>query len=196
MYAMKIKVLLFINTSPDNLRDIDEGLGTSSYEIVRSCYELSEVSRAVSKGSVDIVMAVTDKKFDELFACIQQLNRYKPVPVVVFTYVDDKEVIHSAIKAGVSAYIVDGLKAKRIVPILDTAMIRFKEQHAVLKELEKTRETLSERKLIERAKGIVMQRSDIDEEEAYKAMRKMAMDKNIKMAELAKSVISAAELII
>ena len=191
---MKTRILLF-NSSPEDLLDIEEALANSAYEIVQRCSRISDISRAIIKSDVDMLMAVTDKKFDQLFTCVKQINQLKPVPVVVFTYEDDRDVIQAAIKAGVSAYIVDGLQAKRIVPILETARIRFMEQQVIKDELDRTRETLSERKLIERAKGIVMQRSNIDEEEAYKSMRKMAMDKNIKLSELAKSVISAAELI-
>jgi len=191
---MKTRILLF-NSSPEDLLDIEEALANSAYEIVQRCSRISDISRAIIKSDVDMLMAVTDKKFDQLFACVKQINQLKPVPVVVFTYEDDRDVIHAAIKAGVSAFIVDGLQAKRIVPIIETARIRFKEQQAIKVELDRTKETLSERKLIERAKGIVMQRSNIDEEEAYKSMRKMAMDKNIKLSELARSVISAAELI-
>ena len=191
---MKTKVLLF-NTTADELLDIQERLSETSYEIIAITSDLSDISQAALSGSVDLVMAVTDKRFGQLFTCVQQINLHKPIPVVVFTYDDSRDVIQLAIKAGVSAYIVDGLQAKRMLSILDTARFRFNEQQSIKNELEKTKNTLSERKFIDKAKGILMQRSNINEDAAYKAMRKMAMDKNIKMAELAKSVISASELI-
>lgn len=191
---MKPKVLLF-NTTADELIDVQEYLSDSIYDVTAVTSELSDISRAALSGTVDIIMAVTDKRFDQFFSCIQQINLQNPVPVIVFTYEDSRDVIQSAIKVGVSAYIVDGLQAKRIVSIIDTACFRFNEQQLVKKELEKTKNTLSERKLIDKAKGIVMQRSNISENDAYKAMRKMAMDKNIKMIELAKSVISASEIL-
>ncbi len=191
---MKPRVLLF-NTTADELIDVQEYLSASIYDVTAVTSELSDISRAALSGTVDIIMAVTDKRFDQLFSCIQQINLQNPVPVIVFTYEDSRDVIQSAIKVGVSAYIVDGLQAKRIVSIIDTSCFRFNEQQLVKKELEKTKNTLSERKLIDKAKGIVMQRSNISENDAYKAMRKMAMDKNIKMIELAKSVISASEIL-
>lgn len=192
---MKTKLLLFNNTSLEDMEDIKRSLAASSYEITEICRELEEVKSKILSDSAQMIIAVVNKQFDRLFSCVKSMHQYKPVPVVVFTYVDDKEVIQAAIKAGVSAYIVDGLEANRIVPILDIAMVRFEEQQAVHTELEKTKEILSERKVIEKAKGILMQRSNLAEEEAYKAMRKLAMDKNMKIAELAKSIISANELL-
>jgi response regulator NasT len=191
---MKPKVLLF-NSTADELLDVQDGLSDSIYELTNVTSDLSEISRAALTGAVDIVMAVTEKRFDQLFSCIQQINIQNPVPVIVFTYEDSRDVIQSAIRVGVSAYIVDGLHAKRVVSIIDTACFRFNEQQLVKNELEKAKNSLSERKLIDKAKGIVMQRSNISENDAYKAMRKMAMDKNIKMVELAKSVISASEIL-
>ena len=190
---MKSKILLF-NTTADDLVDIQERLSATNYDIVVVTSDLSDVSRVSLAGTVDLVMAVTDKRFDQLFSCVQQINLHNPIPVVIFTYDDSRDVIQLAIKAGVSAYIVDGLQAKRVSSILDTARFRFNEQQSIKNELEKAKNTLNERKLIDRAKGILMQRSKITEDAAYKAMRKMAMDKNIKMANLAQSVISASEL--
>jgi len=191
---MKTKVLLF-NSTADDLLDVQTHLSESIYDVTAVTSDLSHISRAAISGSVDIVMAVTEKRFDQLFSCIQQINLQNPVPVIVFTYEDSRDVIELAIKVGVSAYIVDGLQAKRIVSIIDTACFRFNEQQLIKKELEKTKNTLSERKLIDKAKGIVMQRSNINENDAYKAMRKMAMDKNIKLVELSKSIISASEIL-
>ncbi len=152
---MKSKILLF-NTTADDLVDIQERLSATNYDIVVVTPELSEVSRVSLAGTVDLVMAVTDKRFDQLFSCVQQINLHHPIPVVIFTYDDSRDVIQLAIKAGVSAYIVDGLQAKRVSSILDTARFRFNEQQSIKNELEKAKNTLNERKLIDRAKGILM----------------------------------------
>jgi len=190
---MKTRVII-LNTTTDELCDIKESLARSNYQVIETCSSLSDISRSVINGSVDLVMVVTDKKFDSLFATIQQINKQQAVPVVIFTYDDSRDVIQLAIKTGVSAYIVDGLQANRIVSILDTACFRFNEQQRIKNELAKTKTTLVERKLIEKAKGILMQQSSKDENSVYKSMRKAAMDKNIKMAELAKSIIDSYEL--
>ena len=191
---MKPRILLF-NTTADDLLDVQGHLSDSIYEVTAVTSQLSDISRAALTGSIDIVMAVTEKRFDQLFSCIQQINVQNPIPVIVFTYEDSRDVIQAAIKVGVSAYIVDGLQAKRIVSIIDTACFSFNQQQLIKEELERTKNTLSERKIIDKAKGIIMQCSIISENEAYKAMRKMAMNKNIKMVDLAESIISASEIL-
>lgn len=190
---MKTRTIIF-NTTADELVDIKEALDNSNYQVIASCSNLSDVTRAVFNGSVDLVMAVTDKKLDQLFAVIGQISKQQAIPVVVFTYDDSRDVIQLAIKTGVAAYIVDGLQANRIVSILDTACFRFNEQQRIVSELNKTKASLIERKLIEKAKGILMKRLAQDEDSVYKSMRKAAMDKNIKISELSKSIIDSHEL--
>ena len=190
---MAPRIIIF-NNSLDDLVDIKQCLSKSSYKLVSVCHSLTEMSQAVITNDINLVMVVTDKKFDPLFATVRQINKQHPIPFIIFTYEDNRCVIESAIKAGVSAYIVDGLQANRVISILDTAHLLFNEQQRVKTELEKTKTTLAERKLIDKAKGILMQRSAQDEDSIYKSMRKAAMDKNIKIAELAKSIIDSHEL--
>ena len=101
----------------------------------------------------------------------------------------------TAIKSGVNAYIVDGLEEKRVQPIIDVAIARFREFQALKDELDATRSQLAERKVVEKAKGILMKHKDITEDEAYQSLRKMAMDKNKRIADVADGVISAFELL-
>ncbi len=190
---MKTKAIIF-NTTTDSLVDVKEALGHSHYQVIADSSCLSDVTRAVFNGSVELVIAVTDKRFDPLFAAVGQIVKQHAVPIVVFTYDDSRDVIQLAIKTGVAAYIVDGLQANRVVSILDTACLRFNEQQRLLSELNKTKESLLERKLIEKAKGILMKRSAQDENSVYQSMRRAAMNKNIKLADLAKSIIDSHEL--
>jgi len=190
---MKTKAIIF-NTTTDSLVDVKEALGHSQYQVIADSSCLSDVTRAVFNGSVELVIAVTDKRFDPLFAAVGQIVKQHTVPIVVFTYDDSRDVIQLAIKTGVAAYIVDGLQANRVVSILDTACLRFNEQQRLLSELNKTKESLLERKLIEKAKGILMKRSAQDENSVYQSMRRAAMNKNIKLADLAKSIIDSHEL--
>jgi response regulator NasT len=95
----------------------------------------------------------------------------------------------------VSAYVVDGLNPQRVKPIMDVAIARFREFQALREELEETKSTLADRKLIDKAKGIIMKQRGMDEAEAYKSLRKMAMDSNKRISEIAKDVIAIAELL-
>ena len=104
-------------------------------------------------------------------------------------------MINSAVQAGVAAFIVDGLSAKRIKPVLNVAMARFKNYAILRNELLKTKETLANRKIIEKAKGIIMNQRKCSEDEAYNMLRKLAMDRNQKMNDVAKNVIELSSLL-
>jgi response regulator NasT len=106
----------------------------------------------------------------------------------------DSASIQASVDAGVSAYIVDGLKKERIKSILDLCISRFNAFSRLQSELEQTKSALEERKVIDRAKGILMKAKNLSEEQAYALLRKTAMNENRKIAEVAQSVITAAEL--
>ena len=117
------------------------------------------------------------------------LTRDNPKPIIVFAEENDSTMITNAIKAGVSAYVVDGMNANRVKLIIDVAIARFREFHALRQELEQTRTKLEDRKLVDKAKGLLMKHREFSEEEAYHAMRKMAMERNQKMVDVARNVI-------
>ena len=116
-------------------------------------------------------------------------------PVAMFVDRTDGPLTQAAIEAGVSAYVVDGLKKERIKPILDAAVARFQMFARVRSELAATKAALAERKTIDRAKGILMKSRGISEDEAYALMRRAAMDQGRKVAEVAQALITAAELL-
>jgi len=108
---------------------------------------------------------------------------------------DDTGSIERAMRAGVSAYIVDGLNPARVKTIVDVAVARFREFQALRRELEETRSQLADRKQIDRAKGLLMKQRGLDEQQAYHAMRKMAMDRGQRLAEVAANIIAVFELL-
>ena len=116
-------------------------------------------------------------------------------PVAMFVDQSDGSLTKAAIEAGVSAYVVDGLRADRIKPVLDAAIARFHMVHKMRAELAATRLALEERKSIDRAKGILMRARGIGEEEAYAMIRKTAMDQGRKVADVAQALVTAAELL-
>lgn len=119
----------------------------------------------------------------------------RPRPIVMFVDQSDSSMMHAAIDAGVSAYVVDGLSTNRVRPVLDVAIARFKAFDALRRELNATRSQLAERKVIDRAKGILMRAKSITEEEAYERMRRTAMNEQKKLAEIAQSIVTAAEIL-
>lgn len=116
-------------------------------------------------------------------------------PVAIFVDRSDDVLTKSAIEAGVSAYVVDGLKKERIKPILDAAVTRFNMFSRIRKELDATKAALAERKMVDRAKGLLMAARGVGEEEAYALLRKAAMDQGKKIAEVASALITASELL-
>lgn len=126
---------------------------------------------------------------------IQQVSEKHPRPIALFTNSADKETIQQATRAGVSAYVTGISDLQRVGSILDAAIARFECFDELRNELAQTKNSLLERKLIDQAKGILMMRKQMDEPAAYRAMQKMAMDRNTKLVDLARSIIAAAEIL-
>jgi response regulator NasT len=124
-----------------------------------------------------------------------QLSRAVKRPIAMFVDRADRASIEAAVEAGVSAYVVDGLKQERVKPILDMAISRFNAFSRLSRELEEARNELENRKLVERAKGILMKSRGLSEEEAYALLRKTAMNQNRKLADIAQSLVTAAGLL-
>ena len=135
-----------------------------------------------------------DAKERQLFAKTMK-KQEDPATSVMFTNDDDSDLIRRAVHSGVSAYIVDGINARRVRPIIDAAIARFEQFDAMRTELENAKSTLESRKIVEKAKGLLMESKDMNEADAYRAMQRMAMDRNLKMVDLARSIIAAAELL-
>lgn len=116
-------------------------------------------------------------------------------PIVMFTEDQDPESMEAAVEAGVSAYIVAGLQGERIKPVLQVALAQFKREQKLLDELSDTKSKLAERKVIERAKGLLMERQRFTEEQAYQKLRSMAMSKNLKLSEVAQRILDVEDLL-
>ena len=114
---------------------------------------------------------------------------------MLFTEDRENTSIQAALKAGVSAYVVDGIQAERLQPILDVAVARFAHEQALRDELRDAQTKLVERKVIERAKGILIQQKGVSEEEAFRLLRKLAMDRNAKLLDVAQQVVDIAKLL-
>ncbi len=152
-----------------------------------------ELYAAVEKLKPDVIIISSDSPSRDAIEHIALLNQAAPRPVVMFSGDRSSDTIRAAIRAGVSAYVVDGLSAERLMPILEVAVERFEAEQSLRAELSHTKTQLAERKLIERAKGIVMKQQNTDEEGAFQELRRYAMDKGIKMADAARQVIALAD---
>ena len=187
--------IMLIDELPERSLAMEKLLNNLGHKIVARASAGDDLTAMVDRYLPDIIIIDMESPDRDTLEHMQSISTDRPRPIVMFTNDDDSQTIHKAVKAGVTAYIVDGLQPQRVMPILETAMARFNEYQTIRNELEKTRNTLEERKLVERAKGIVMKQSNYDEETAYKAMQKIAMSRNMKLVDLARSIIAAAELL-
>jgi two-component system, response regulator / RNA-binding antiterminator len=190
----KLKIML-IDEQPERFELLDQALCAHGHEIVARISTDEDINRAVELVQPDIIIIDLESPGRDTLEHMQVISRDRPRPIVMFTNDGDNVTIERAVKAGVSAYVVDGLNPARIRSILNVAIHRFREFQQLRNELEQTRIQLNERKLVEKAKGILMKKRSLDEEQAYQMLRKMAMDRNLKLVELARSIIAAAELL-
>lgn len=145
--------------------------------------------------SPDMIIVDAESQARDTLEHVVVATRDARRPIVLFTNDEDTSHVRDAIAAGVTAYVVAGLAAERVKPVLEVAMARFQYEEAMRRELADARTQLSERKLIDRAKGILMRRQSLTEEEAYARLRKTAMDKGLKVAEVSLRIIDIADLL-
>lgn len=149
----------------------------------------------VEELTADVIIVDIDSPDRDTLEDMRRVSFEQRRPVVMFAQDGKPETIRAAVEAGVAAYVVDGLKPDRVRPVVDVAIARFAQFHELRSELDKARTTLAERKLIEKAKGILMKRRKVDEDEAYRLMRRMAMDQKARLIDVANKIIEAAELL-
>ncbi len=150
----------------------------------------------VERCNPDIIIIDLDSPNRDTIEHMRTITSERPRPIVMFAEEGEPETIRDAVAAGVSAYVVKGLQLDRVRPVVDVAIARFREIENLRGELRQAQQSLVDRKAIDRAKGLLMSRRGYDEETAYKAMRDLAMDRNMKLVDVAKSIIAAADLLV
>lgn len=181
----------------DERRAILKGaLADSGYDVIAQTSGTQGLHGAVTAASPDLIIIGTDSPSRDSLEDICSLSKNAPRPIVMFTHDGDGEKIREAIRSGVSAYVVDGLRGERVSHVIDVAIAHFEAHQALKEEVEDLQTKLAERKIVERAKGILMQKKNYGEEEAYRILRKMAMDRNMKLVQVAEQLIEMANLLI
>ncbi len=154
-----------------------------------------ELLARVAEHRPDVVLIDTESPSRDVLEQLAAVNAAAPRPVVMFTEDAGDDTIRASLRAGVSAYIVDGLSPGRLEPILRVAMERFREAQRLRAELEDTKGRLADRKVVERAKGILMQQRAMNEEEAFAALRRHAMERGLKLGDAARQLVDIASLL-
>lgn len=191
---MKLRVLL-VDEDEDRRRAVEATLTGAGYTVVGSIASGRDLMTAMRHERPDVIVIDVDSPDRDALEDLCCIARDAPHPVVMFTHDDDAEKMRTAIRAGVSAYVVGGVSGERVRPIVEVAVMRFEQHQALRAELQQAKASLAERKVIERAKGILMRQRRCSEDEAYRALRRSAMERNRRLVEVAQSVIDAAELL-
>ncbi|RVQ01808.1 ANTAR domain-containing response regulator [Sinorhizobium meliloti] len=188
--------ILVIDENAIRASIIEEGLREAGHGKVTVIDEVHGVARVIETLRPDVIVIDIENPNRDMMEHLFQLTRTVGRPIAMFVDRSDTASIEAAVEAGVSAYIVDGLKKERVKPILDMAVSRFKAFSRLQRELAEAKSALEERKLVERAKGILMKMRSISEEEAFALLRQTAMNEKKKISEIAQSVVTAAGLLI
>lgn len=156
---------------------------------------VSGLARRIAMHSPDIVLIDIDNPSRDMLEELTVASGPMERPVAMFVSGAAGGLAKAAVEAGVSAYVVDGLQAERIKPVIDTAIARFQVLRQMRTELAETRRALEERKVIDRAKGLLMKAKGVSEDEAYALLRKTAMNQNRRVAEVAEALVTASGLL-
>ncbi|WP_238364505.1 ANTAR domain-containing response regulator [Mesobacterium pallidum] len=192
--ATRLKIIV-VEKDPERVRIIVDGLKELGDHDIHVITEESALARRVSEQNPDIVLIDIANPSRDVLEELTLAASPNERPVAMFVDQSDNSMTRAAIEAGVSAYVVGGLRPERIRPILDAAITRFHMFQRMRRELEATKQALEERKTIDRAKGILMRRRGIDEDAAYGLLRKTAMDQGRKLIQVAEALVTASDLL-
>lgn len=171
------------------------GLIEAGYDIVASLPADMHLPARIAQLQPDMIIIDAESDARDVLEHIVIATRDERRPIVMFTESEDTGRMEAAMAAGVSAYIVAGLHADRIKPVLNVALARFKQEQKLRSELSDTKLKLAERKMVERAKGVLMARHGMSEEVAYQKLRSMAMNKNMKLSDIAQRLLDVEDLL-
>ena len=191
---MNIRVLLVYDMHPSD-DTVKHALESSGHQVVEQIHVEQELLPCIERCSPDVLVLDVRIPNKHVFLEVSAVNRICPLPVVLFSELDLQDLAEQAVDSGVNAYVVDGFGPQRIAPIIKVAMARFSKEQDLKRELAETKQALVDRKTLDRAKGIIMRHRDCSEEEAYGVLRKQAMDRNLRLVDVANGVISATALL-
>jgi response regulator NasT len=187
--------ILLINDTAKKVGRLRSALIEAGFEVVDESGLTVDLPARVAAVRPDVILIDSESPGRDVMEQVCLLSRDQPHPIVMFTDEHDPKVMRQAIQSGVSAYIVEGIHAQRLQPILDVAMARFESDQALRAQLNARDQQMAERKRIELAKGLLMKMRQCNEEEAYTLMRRQAMSKQQKLIQVAEQIISMHEML-
>jgi len=187
--------VLVVDDEAERVAVLRDGLAEAGAVLAGVARPDEDLTERIAELRPDMVVLDLNAPSRDMLEDVAAINRDRPLPIVVFTGAEGAGLITEAIAAGVSAYVVDGLERHRVKPVIEGAIARFRAFDKLRRELDTAKAALSDRKVIERAKGILMEQRALSEEDAYKALRKLAMDQNKRLVDVAEGLITYASLL-
>lgn len=187
--------ILIIDSNDERAAVVEAGLSDYGDAQILRMGLLTDLARKVEEIQPDVIFVDVDSPDRDTLESMRNVSDAAPRPIVMFVEESEASLAEEALRAGVSAYIVDGLSSKRVKPILDVAILRFRVFQTMREELDKAKSDLAGRKTIERAKGLLMEQRKMSEEDAYKLLRETAMKEGKPILEIADNLISIARLL-
>ncbi len=187
--------ILLVDADGERAAMLERALADAGYLVAARIPGADDLLERVRAHTPDMIIVDVTAPNRDMLEQMRSVSRERAQPIVMFVDETDEALAIEAVRAGVTSYIVDGLSPARVKPIMDVAIARFRAVQELRDELARTKATLVERRQIDRAKGILMNQRGITEDEAYKALRKLAMDKSKRLVEIAEQVISVSELL-
>jgi two-component system, response regulator / RNA-binding antiterminator len=195
MAAESSPKIVIVDESPIRAAILEDGLREAGYTSVVHISEMHSLLARIYAVDPDIIVIDLENPSRDVLEQMFQVSRAVRRPIAMFVDQSDAASIQASVEAGVSAYIVDGFNKQRIKPILDLCVSRFNAFARLQDELDRTKHALEERKVIDRAKGILMKLKGLTEDEAYVLLRSTAMREKKKIGEIAQSILTASELL-
>lgn len=187
--------ILLVDADGERAAMLERALADAGYLVAARIPGADDLLERVRAHTPDMIIVDVTAPNRDMLEQMRSVSRERARPIVMFVDETDEALAVEAVRAGVTSYVVDGLSPARVKPIMDVAIARFRAVQELRDELARTKATLVERRQIDRAKGILMNQRGITEDEAYKALRKLAMDKGKRLVEIAEQVISVSELL-
>jgi response regulator NasT len=186
---------IVISEEATKAASLKKALNESDYNIIFEAGTIQQLLAMKLEQEPQLIIAILESTDSDVLSKFKVIIEQVPLPIVIFTHDHREDAIEQAVEAGISAYIVDGFSEERLLPILKMGMARFKQYQGMLNKVEELRTSLADRKIIDRAKGLIMQQRQCSEDEAYKLLRTSAMNQNMRLAKLAQNILSTANLL-
>lgn len=190
----KLRVML-VDDDTERLSMLEQALVAEGHTVAARLDTHADLPSAVERCQPEVIFIDVDAPGRDTLESLGQLNREHPRPIVLFAARSDAETTRRAVHAGVSAYVVDGLHPTRLSALLEVAIARFELHQALRQELDQAKTRLADQRDIEKAKGLLMKRRNLDEQQAYSLLRRMAMDRKQRIGDFARVLITAADVI-